>query len=171
MIEQTNKTCQGTKLAIIAMTAFGLQVPTKKWGLLVHGGVSKPDSNKPISAFFSVTNLQEGGPPLPFPSSDHHRLSHHAGVVLPTPLDHLLVIVGGWDGRRRTSDVRCFNLKDRKWIDLKEHPPSDASKYHAPVGLSNHTVDVINTKGPSINNTLYLPPMGNGGQCKIKNFE
>ena len=78
---------------------------------------------------------------------DCRSLSHHAGAVLPAPLDHLLVVVGGWDGRRRTSDVRLYSLKDQKWIKLKETPPSmDDSRYNAPVGLSNHTVDVINTK-------------------------
>ena len=40
-------------------------------------------------------------------------LSHHAGVLLPKPLDHLLIIVGGWDGRKRTPEVRCYDLHSK----------------------------------------------------------
>ena len=53
------------------MTAFGLQVSTKEWGLLVHGGISKPDSNRPKSAFFSLSRLNEE---TALPSSENYRL-------------------------------------------------------------------------------------------------
>ena len=43
--------------------------------------------------------------------------------------------------------LRFLNLylTPQKWLDLVEKAPSSTTgKYNAPVGLSNHTVDVVN---------------------------
>ena len=97
------------------MTAFGVMVFSPSQGLLVHGGVRKPDSTVPgdamkVHAALDVASVQVSG--------SGPRLSHHAGCLLPD--SGLLVLVGGWDGRHRTSAVHVFDPEGRKWLPMAE---------------------------------------------------
>ena len=42
------------------MTAFGLQLYSDRWGLIVHGGISRADSTKPRNQFFITPKITDG---------------------------------------------------------------------------------------------------------------
>ena len=57
--------------------------------------------------------------------------SHHTSVALN---DELLCFVGGWDGKKRTSDVWLFNITHNQWTLLTPHKDSDP-----PAGIVAHS--------------------------------
>lgn len=62
-------------------------------------------------------------------------LSHHACVTIG---DRYLLLIGGWDGKARTSKVFVFDTLECKWLyPSAEGFPSDA-------GLSSHTATLLN---------------------------
>ena len=60
-------------------------------------------------------------------------VSHHTATVVR---DRYILLVGGWNGRKRTADVYCFDSVDHSWRQI---PVSG----EVPVGLSSHTATVI----------------------------
>ncbi|XP_048381382.2 kelch domain-containing protein 9-like [Stegostoma tigrinum] len=98
--------------------------------LLVFGGTRSADPRDPPLGDLlvleplglAVERVVSGGP----------ARSHHAAVTLH---DRWLVVVGGWDGKRRLADVHSFDLAPGGgWREL-----SQAVGNQAPVGLSGHT--------------------------------
>ena len=57
----------------------------------------------------------------------------------------VLILVGGWNGRKRSNSVHAFNLTDQKWICVKEWA-GGRGRVPPPVGLSGHTATVINDR-------------------------
>ena len=128
------------------MTAFGLMLSTPI-GVVAHGGIRKPDSTVPIDSLRLYKSLRENESPVTLDTTAGTAspcLSHHSGCVLPE--SGLVVVVGGWDGRHRTSEVHILDLKNAKWRRMCEKPPDKSAKFCAPVGLSNHTVTAVNDR-------------------------
>lgn len=62
-------------------------------------------------------------------------LSHHACVTIN---NRYLLLIGGWDGKNRTSKLYAFDTVDKKWLyPVTNGFPSDA-------GLSSHTATLLN---------------------------
>jgi hypothetical protein len=59
--------------------------------------------------------------------------------------EEILILVGGWNGKKRSNSVHAFDLKDKKWIGLKEWT-GGRQRVPPPVGLSSHTATAINDK-------------------------
>ena len=64
------------------------------------------------------------------------RVSHHTATVVK---EHYILVIGGWNGRRRCADVFCYNTVDRSWHQIPESGD-------VPVGLSSHTATLISSK-------------------------
>ena len=127
------------------MSAFGVMLPIKD-GILCHGGIRKPDSKTSIDGI-SILNwpdlceTKSFQPEKPEFGPDT-GLSHHAGCLLYG--GHILLLVGGWDGRKRTNKVFALDLVKNCWIPLKEQ--LEKSGTDTPAGLTSHTVTPINNQ-------------------------
>ena len=78
-----------------------------------------------VNYFFTFQEITEEGSPT---------LSHHACVVVQ---HRYLVIIGGWDGKARVSDVHVFDTESRRWM----HPQT--SGFPTGAGLSSHTATLL----------------------------
>lgn len=63
-------------------------------------------------------------------------VSHHTATVVR---DRFILIIGGWNGRKRCADVYCFDTVEQFWRQI---PVSG----DVPVGLSSHTATLISHK-------------------------
>lgn len=63
-------------------------------------------------------------------------VSHHTATVLR---GHFILIIGGWNGRKRCADVFCFDTVEQFW----RHIPESGD---VPVGLSSHTSTLVSPK-------------------------
>ena len=75
---------------------------------------------------------------VPFPAwrlCQAHSLSHHTANVIT---NRFILVVGGWNGHKRTADVYCFDTNESTWFCI---PVSG----DIPVGLSSHTSVVISS--------------------------
>ena len=63
-------------------------------------------------------------------------VSHHTATVVR---DRFILIVGGWNGRKRCADVFCFDTVEQFW----RHIPESGD---VPVGLSSHTATLVSSK-------------------------
>ena len=63
-------------------------------------------------------------------------VSHHTCVVLD---NRYMVLIGGWNGKKRTGDVFAFDAVYQQWIT----PPCTGFPHDA--GLSSHTATVLST--------------------------
>merc|ERR1711915_641304 len=66
------------------------------------------------------------------------QLSHHTANLIGSNL----LLVGGWNGKSRTSDLLAYNLKEGKWLKTQHMK----EKSNPPFGLSGHTCTKINQK-------------------------
>ena len=63
-------------------------------------------------------------------------LSHHSANVVR---EHFILIIGGWNGHKRTAEVYCFDTTEAVWYCI---PVSG----DVPAGLSSHTSVLVSTK-------------------------
>ena len=63
-------------------------------------------------------------------------LSHHTGNIVK----NALVLVGGWDGKNRSSKVHAFHLETMKLISIDHFE----ERSNPPFGLSGHSTTMIN---------------------------
>ncbi|XP_005099748.1 kelch domain-containing protein 9 [Aplysia californica] len=96
--------------------------------LYVHGGILESGSTKPSNQLFRMDLTSTMWAELRTPGSP--ALSHHAAVVSE---DRYLILIGGWDGKRRTADVNVFDAQEDKWLKM-EH-----TGFPEGAGLSSHT--------------------------------
>ncbi|KAL3887751.1 hypothetical protein ACJMK2_000144 [Sinanodonta woodiana] len=96
--------------------------------LYVHGGVIKYGNNVPCDKLYKLdltsliwSEVQAAGSPA---------LSHHACVALD---NRYMLLIGGWDGRVRTSQVHVYDTSEDRWL----HPTVQGFPDGA--GLSSHT--------------------------------
>lgn len=64
------------------------------------------------------------------------RVSHHTATVAR---DRFILIIGGWNGRKRCADVVCFDTVEQFW----RHIPESGD---VPVGLSSHTATLVSSR-------------------------
>ena len=102
--------------------------------LYIHGGITKYGSNSPSDKLYQFdfssqiwNEVRAAGSPA---------LSHHACVTL---YDRYMILIGGWNGRQRTTKVYVFDTKDRQWMFPTDHGMPEG------VGLSSHTATVMST--------------------------
>ena len=127
------------------MSAFGVMIPTKD-GILCHGGIQIPDSKKSMSSssiicWSDLAVVKSLNPQKPEFGPDT-GLSHHAGCLLYG--GHIFLLVGGWDGRKRTNKVYALDLVKNSWLPMTEL--QDKSGTGTPAGLTSHTVTPINNQ-------------------------
>ena len=100
--------------------------------LYAHGGINRAGSTQPLNGLhrfdFSSLLWEE------VRCSGSPALSHHAAILLQNR--HLLLI-GGWNGKKRTSDIHCFDVKDQKWRVL------ETTGFPEGAGLSSHTATLL----------------------------
>ena len=101
--------------------------------LYSHGGLARPTPRCPPLSSTAV--WRPGGAAVELLSAGP-ALSHHAGCLLSA---NRLLLVGGWDGKTRTSRVHCLDLQTAVWLPLTEESGSQP-----PHGLSGHTATKIN---------------------------
>lgn len=116
--------------------------------LYCHGGISQYQSTKPLSGLYEFSLLNGGHWKR---LADGPALSHHAAVAVD---DRYLLLVGGWTGHVRTSNVHLFDTLSGTW----SHPAD--SGFPGGAGLSSHTVTAIgeyssNTNLKNIEYTMY----------------
>lgn len=63
-------------------------------------------------------------------------VSHHTATVIR---GRFILIIGGWNGRKRCADVLCFDTVEQFW----RHIPESGD---VPVGLSSHTATLVSSK-------------------------
>ena len=127
------------------MSAFGVTLPIKN-GILCHGGIQKPDSKKSIDSTsilnWSSLSVFESFQPQVSQFGPDTGLSHHAGCLIHG--GNILLLVGGWDGRKRTNKVYALDLVERSWLPMREL--LEKSGTDTPSGLTSHTVTPINNR-------------------------
>ena len=125
------------------MSAFGVTLPIKD-GMLCHGGIQKPDCKSPMNSLSIInwsllTNSQFVTPQISQFGPDT-GLSHHSGCLIHG--GDVFLLVGGWDGRKRTNKVYALDLVEKSWLPMKEL--LEKSGTDTPSGLTSHTVTPIN---------------------------
>ena len=111
--------------------------------LYIHGGILKTGSTDPtnqLSRFDPTSNAW-----IDLTSDQSPHLSHHAGVVI----GDYWILIGGWNGRARTSDVSVYDVINNRWIDTKTDgfPSGAGLSSHSAVLLTNGEVLVIGREG------------------------
>ena len=98
--------------------------------LYIHGGISDIQSTKPSNLLYRLDLTSTMWTQIRTPGSP--SLSHHAAVVSG---DRYLILIGGWDGRRRTSNVNVYDTNDDCWRCMTHSGFPDGA------GLSSHTAN------------------------------
>jgi hypothetical protein len=111
-------------------------------GILVHGGVAKASSQRPLSTLILLPVESNYGSEV-FLSDQGPNLSHHGSCIVRSRGRDILLLVGGWTGSVRTNKVFAFDLEQRVWLTVQEDLKG-AGRVDPPVGLSGHTVTSIN---------------------------
>lgn len=103
-------------------------------GFYIHGGIKECGSTSPSNKLYKMDlssyqwmEIHETGSP---------SLSHHACVVLE---NRYMVLIGGWDGRRRVSKVHVFDTQEKRWLQMRE------SGFPEGAGLSSHTATLLSS--------------------------
>ncbi|CAG5126769.1 unnamed protein product [Candidula unifasciata] len=100
--------------------------------LYIHGGIQEAGSNQPSNQFYKLDLKTTFWEEIHTPGSPF--LSHHAAVVLE---DRYLLLIGGWDGRKRGSELHVYDSQEDKWSQMKQ------SGFPLGAGLSNHTANKL----------------------------
>lgn len=117
--------------------------------LYIHGGLDKKNSVLSSLYRFSTISKRWECVESNFPCSkkksvklpalepcDSPNLSHHCAVPYA---EKFILLVGGWNGKKRTSDVFVFDTEDHSWSKMPVFG-------EIPVGLSSHTVTLISDR-------------------------
>ena len=125
------------------MSAFGVMIPMKD-GILCHGGIKKPDSKNSLDSLsiLNWTSLYNNVSITPqvLQFGPDTGLSHHAGCLIHG--GDIFLLIGGWDGKRRTNKVYALDLVEKCWLPMKEL--LEKSGTDTPSGLTSHTVTPVN---------------------------
>jgi len=100
----------------------------------VHGGITKHCSIVPSNKMYRLDlNTMIWNEVR---VRDSPFLSHHACVVLD---DRYIVLIGGWDGQKRVSQVCVFDTVEQNWSFPKD------SGFAEGAGLSSHAVSMLDS--------------------------
>ena len=103
--------------------------------LFVHGGIDKTNSTTPLDGFYRLDTETRIWQQLRV--ADTPSLSHHACVVVE---DRYMMLIGGWDGHVRTSNVCVYDTRDERWTFPK------TSGFHTGAGLSSHSATLLSSR-------------------------
>lgn len=104
--------------------------------LFVHGGINKVGSTTPLSGFHRYDFGNGTWTEVKTPNSP--ALSHHASVVIG---NRYIVLIGGWTGKFRVSDVVIYDTVSSVWSYPK------TTGFPVGAGLSSHTATVLGNGG------------------------
>ena len=112
--------------------------------LYVHGGIDKSGSKTPLNRLHRFNFESNTWSEIRSPGSP--ALSHHTCVIVGSSY---AVIIGGWDGHKRTSDVHIFDLSSERWSSPATlgFPVGAGLSSHAAVLLSDGSIFVVGREG------------------------
>lgn len=105
-----------------------------KGSLYIHGGITSKSDNTPSDKLY-VMNLSDKIWQEIY-ASGSPGLSHHTCVLIQ---NRYILFIGGWDGRRRTTDVHIFDTEKKIWMLPK------VSGFPEGGGLSSHTATLLSS--------------------------
>ena len=98
----------------------------------IHGGITKYRSTTPTNKLYCLNfstmiwdEVRQPGSPT---------LSHHACVTMD---NRYMILIGGWNGHKRTTGIYIFDTKDKIWYFPTDSGFSDGA------GLSSHAARVL----------------------------
>lgn len=100
--------------------------------LYAHGGIEKKQSSIPLNklhVFNFTSNTWSENKAIGCPA-----LSHHASIVIE---NRYFVLIGGWDGKVRVSEVFVFDTQEQTWSQMK------TTGFPVGAGLSSHTASLL----------------------------
>lgn len=109
----------------------------------IHGGIEKKDGKIPTNRFYcldsSMTWNEITSPTCP-------SLSHHAAVELG---NRYLVLVGGWTGKTRTSNVYVYDTEKKFWSfpTVTGFPEGGGLSSHTATHMDNGVILVLGREG------------------------
>lgn len=101
--------------------------------LYIHGGIEKYGSTSPSDKLFCLNLARSPGSWSEVKVAGSPHLSHHACVTLE---DRYMVLIGGWDGHQRISNVHVFDAQEQQWLPMR------TSGFPEGAGLSSHAAVV-----------------------------
>ncbi|PAA90622.1 hypothetical protein BOX15_Mlig016903g2, partial [Macrostomum lignano] len=104
--------------------------------LYTHGGVSQYRGQSPVNQLHRCQLDSGVWTDLTTPESP--ALSGHASL---TVANRYLLLLGGWDGRQRTSGLSCYDTAECRWICVGLQP----GNFPRGAGLSGHTATAVAT--------------------------
>ncbi|XP_041360722.1 kelch domain-containing protein 9-like [Gigantopelta aegis] len=117
--------------------------------LYIHGGVSRCGSTTPADKLYRLSLEEPLWNEVRAPGCP--AISHHTCIVQE---NRYMVLIGGWNGKKRTGDIFVFDTVEEKWITPHcEGFPHDA-------GLSSHTAT------PLANGEILI--LGREGSLRIQ---
>lgn len=102
-----------------------------KHKLYIHGGLISAQNKIPVSNLYWLdlqTRIWNESQAVDSPC-----LSHHSSVTLQ---DRYMLLIGGWNGKSRTSCIHCFDTETCQWKKV------ESAGYPKEAGLSSHTAIV-----------------------------
>ena len=101
--------------------------------IYIHGGILTVGSTQPTDQFYKLSlgsstmweKVRTPGSPA---------RSNHSAVVVD---DRYMLLVGGWDGRRRVPDLNVYDVQEDLWFPVKHTGFPDGA------GLSSHTANIL----------------------------
>lgn len=100
--------------------------------LYIHGGITSKSSNTPSDKLYVMSMSDKIWQEIY--ASGSPTLSHHTCVPLQ---NKYILFIGGWDGRKRTSNVHIFDTEKKIWMLPK------TSGFPEGGGLSSHTATLL----------------------------
>ena len=100
----------------------------------IHGGIETKDGKAPSNKLYQLNSSGESWKELSSPGSP--SLSHHQAVALS---DRYIILVGGWNGRARSSKIYAFDTEKQLWME------PTVSGFPEDGGLSSHTATALSS--------------------------
>jgi len=112
--------------------------------LYVHGGINKVGSKTPSFRLHRFDFDEGTWSELRVPGAP--ALSHHACVVVS---GRYVVLIGGWTGHERTSDVHLFDMASSRWLTPRTvgFPTGAGLSSHAATQLACGSILVVGREG------------------------
>lgn len=105
--------------------------------IYIHGGIDRKRSTEPLNTFYRAELESEGIQHVQWQevrAANSPALSHHVCLSMQ---DRYLVLIGGWNGKARVSDVWVYDTVENCWISMK------TSGFPTGSGLSSHTATLL----------------------------
>ncbi|CAD5114539.1 DgyrCDS3659 [Dimorphilus gyrociliatus] len=112
--------------------------------IYIHGGVFSKGDKNPLNKLQSFDTRTSRWTDLTTAQSPY--LSHHSSVVLR---DRYFLLIGGWDGKVRTSDVHSYDTVEKVWkkVPTSGFPEGAGLSSHTSTLLSNDDILILGREG------------------------